>query len=539
MTRPATLTATVLIAASFAVHLTPRAEAAVTTGEVRTAAGVGVGASAATGSTATAWSGSGVVLRLGTPLGTADGEIAGSIVEQGYLTPIRVRPTSSGWRGVEIVNAQERPITITRSGGGPTPDVVVDRQGKPVTLRPMRVPNANQRSGGSSTVIGGSAAPAPVTTARPDVLFRGGIEIGGRGNGGNNGGGGAGGIDGGAGDGGRNDAPSAPSFVQPGMRVTYELLSSSTPPAGSDKQGAASRGFQQVTITGVAGDSAAVEVRSFLPDFNGGRGVIGIGSEVKLSSLSAAAEYWFPPRKLAELADGARNGMDVRRLSYPSAGTTYRAIRITTTGEGRTEKLTFDLDSGMLIAWSSDATGRDGTKHIGLLNLLRVRRTTLPWTTQQPSRALMALRSMSWSGTYNTAVDGAYELSSELTRQWEIARVDQLTFDVRETSTLTTPGYAPNTTTAAKTYPIAGAWIDPAILSRLRPEAVLDDDPVTGLRTTVSSVANGKVVMIERGPVQTIATVYDLRTGFVVAGQLQQRQQPGTTTVYLERTGMR
>ena len=97
-------------------------------------------------------------------------------------------------------------------------------------------------------------------------------------------------------------------------------------------------------------------------------------------------------------------------------------------------------------------------------------------------------------------------------------------------------GTTPQTSTATHVYPVFRVWIDPAILAGLRKGQVIDDDRVTGLRTTVASVADGMVVFTEIGAIQSISSGFDLRTGSVVAVQAEHRTKAVTTSIYLQRT---
>jgi hypothetical protein len=509
--------------------------------------------------------GGGIVVRIRS---SATGP-TGSVTDAGLLSVLALTPTTTGWQGSEAIGAQRRSVTIVRTPEG----IELTRGVQRTALRRTNLPDlAAVRLPSAGAVLadrlsGGPAAPIPdpvdITagsgtgwlsrraqlTAIADANFAG-IEIGGGRRrapvggaaagddapGDDAAGGGAGGVTGVDGGPATGGAAVVPPFLKVGMRMTFELTSSSSPPAGSKDGPSGARSIHQVTITGAAEGRAAAEVRSMLSPL-GERGVTSYSSETKLIDPAAQAEYWSTPRLLAALQTGNRNGVDTRRVSYPLNGVTYRAIRITTTGDGRTEQSTYDLDTGLLIIWGMEATLRDGTRQLAQLRFVRMRQVALPWIGQQPGQTVLGLRSATWRGTYTVSVDNAYELTSPMTQTWDVIRSDALSITLKETTRIDLQGGAPQKSESTRVFSIASVWIDPTVLRRLRAAQVLDDDPVTELRTSVLNADSNVVVLIERGAVQSVATAYDLRTGLLSAVQLQQRLSPGTTTIFLQRTG--
>jgi len=62
-----------------------------------------------------------------------------------------------------------------------------------------------------------------------------------------------------------------------------------------------------------------------------------------------------------------------------------------------------------------------------------------------------------------------------------------------------------------------GLWVGPAALAQLRQGQVLDEDPVTKMRTVVSRVDDSSVVIAASNAAGEIDNQYDKRTGMLIA----------------------
>jgi GAF domain-containing protein len=78
--------------------------------------------------------------------------------------------------------------------------------------------------------------------------------------------------------------------------------------------------------------------------------------------------------------------------------------------------------------------------------------------------------------------------------------------------------------------------IDPRALAQLRQGQVLDEDPITQMRTVVAGVQNGNVVIAEQGQIETTAAAYNQKTGAVQSMSLEQQLGLGKTLVHVQRT---
>ncbi len=452
----------------------------------------------------------------------------GSLVDTGHSYPVELRMRSSTvLAGSYLAQAVEHLLVVTRSGR----DLTVIRSGVRLTLR--RIDAADDSavrerlasSFESTAPLGGGVAAPLINTGLSGSLMAGGITLPGST---------IGGLGGDA-DTATTANGAVPAFVRLGVRMTYETSSSSTPPDGSDNDPTGSVGYEQLTITGIQSGIAAVESRLLAIDLSA-RAVWNVSSDTILLPLTAGGEYWASPRKLATMKDGTVSDVTTVHGPYTLNGKTYSAVRITTPTDGGFTQYTFDVDSGMLLIWGLETKGNDGTKIIAQKRFVAMRQTAYPWANQKPGAAVLGMRSADWSGTYGISIQDTYDGTYPLAQHWAVTRTDGMTVQMNETTTLDMrDGRGPQATTVLKTRPIPSLWIDPNVLAKLRKGQVIDDDRVTGLRTTVSGVSNGMLVMTETGAIQVTSSGFDLRTGMLVAVQSQHRNGLTTTTAYLKR----
>lgn len=88
------------------------------------------------------------------------------------------------------------------------------------------------------------------------------------------------------------------------------------------------------------------------------------------------------------------------------------------------------------------------------------------------------------------------------------------------------PGMAPNDALqegACGSATIAGLWIAPEGLTRLRPQQVIETNELVGTVTAVSEVGPGSVTISETGPLHRNDCTYDTKTGLLSAVMLTQQ----------------
>jgi hypothetical protein len=442
-------------------------------------------------------------LMIGKDLFPVEGTVAGTSFTGRYVhnaLPVPIKVTLAG-DGVSIsFNQTTASLRRINSTVGPTPSSALSRSASPVSPVSPRVVGLPQADGGA----GGVPVPVPVPKAA-------------------------------------GKSPKVATVVQPGMRLTFFLGSSSTqtgavPAKPNDVTATAGAGYTQVNILDVTNGQATLEVRQYVPSTSLNTVFAATTTGSVVSAEEGGDGYWRSPAGLAAMKDQAKGDETVVRLKYPLEGTNYNAIRITTKTATSTMQNTYDLDSGVLLSYGFNGTGANGSAQVVQMLFKSARQVRFPWIGQRPTAAVTGLKRLRFSGQYVTTVDSAYTSTSPLTQDWDVSKVDGASVQMLQTTTLTLPGAAPNQTKANQVVALSGMWIDPKILASLRAGQVLDDDPITHGRMKVLGSQNGTLVISEQNEIQAGASAYDLKSGLVTALQSQLRNGIGTTTVYLQRT---
>lgn len=252
------------------------------------------------------FTGSGVVLEL--HFDTASSRYLGSFSEGPQTAPVDLAPKGASLVGAYVSGAVPRTLVVTRVGDG----LVIERGDHRSLLVRMRSDDrTSQRRAltkalsAARVVAGGAASPLfqasgiefPALPAQPQPAGQpAALPV-------------------------AQPAPvipvipvappaAVPSFVRAGMRLTYQLGSSSSPRAGSNDGPTGAQSYQQVTITGIDNGIVATEVRSLARDVNA-RAVYNIQTDGYLLPIEQGTDYWMRPQKLAAIGRAHHEGHHV------------------------------------------------------------------------------------------------------------------------------------------------------------------------------------------------------------------------------------
>ncbi len=449
-------------------------------------------------------------LIVGTDLFPVDGAVTGTSFNGQYVRnarPVALKATLSG----DVVTLVYNRTTESLRRVATTPDstTTIAGGGSPTTSIGLNAP-ANQ-SRGAFPVVPPTAEGGTKLTATPKA--------------------------------GAKTAPKATlaTVAKAGMRLTFFLGSSTTqrgavPVNPNDVTSSAGAGYVQVNVLDVTNGQATTEVRQYLPDSTLNSVYSATVTAGVVSAENGGDGYWRSPAALAAMKDQPKGDETIVRLSYPLDGTTYNAIRITTTATNSTVQNTYDLDSGVLLSYGFNGTGANGSAQVVQMLFKGARQLRLPWIGQRPTPNVTGLKRLSFSGQYATTVDNAYSSTSPMTQDWDITKVDVASVQFVQSTTLTLPNTPPNQSKNNQVYALSNVWISPKILGALRAGQVLDEDPITKAQVKVFGSQNGTMVVGEQNAIQAGAAAYDLKTGIVTALQTQLRIGIGTTTVFIQRT---
>ena len=355
-----------------------------------------------------------------------------------------------------------------------------------------------------------------------------------------------------------------PAWLRPGARATYYTGMATMPGVSTqlipddsgfgwrDENGRTFRedqvpstgggGFTQYDFVQVAPDCvAAMQSMHTFADANLQTTTLA-GSQPLVGDQNGVGDLWVPPAKLRAQLEQETPGFRVRRVQYPLNGRTYDALVQQTKGQSGWMRNTYDLETGLLLVFSSSSTGASvptrtgntitqgaGGTTITSVMLRNLRMVTLPWTGQQAPQWLAVGKQLEYAGTCsNSLAEGTlapwrYGVSLAIEK-----RTGQCTF-AKLVTRLDYGTGQPQANEGAMVYgpgSFANLFLDPRSLQRLQPGQVLDRDPVTGRQLSFVG-SDGRTATIQaQGPLDQQSFTYDLQSGALVASVQQQQQGP-------------
>jgi hypothetical protein len=260
---------------------------------------------------------------------------------------------------------------------------------------------------------------------------------------------------------------------------------------------------------------------------------------------------WVNPDVLASVAATGYEGYQILRGDYTLDGNTYAAVSFVSSGPGAYQASTFDTASGVLLRTNTSTEGAaspvrgplddpQGNVQLSNTRLVGARQRSLPGMTAPVPWWVAPGGQLVYSGSYTATnpldpSSGPWVFPMESTVTFQDVGTTWATIASRTVTDLGGSPQASEGTSA--TGPTGLYWYDPASLAAMSPGDLLDEDPVTGARTSVEAVgpgASGTVatILTELNGL-TIRTGYDVGTGVLVSLELIQAVTGGTVSLQL------
>lgn len=349
----------------------------------------------------------------------------------------------------------------------------------------------------------------------------------------------------------------APDWVQLGTRATFYTAGASIanadyqwqedengtwqdPVTGkrygqTDAATASGEGYFQVDVIGIDGPDVALQWVLFGLDRTAGRFFGGSAGGAREPG-AAPEDLWLHPALLADIPEANLPDLLILRGDYTVEGNTYHGLGIVNPNRNMYSSQIYDLETGLLLSSTTNTKanaspfhvqGQDppeGNTQLTIVRIAGVRQrdaagmdAPIPaWAT--PGTVLRYAGTWTFVNPYDPGgAPAIYPVQSTVTLSaggptWLTYRAD---------SVVDFAGL-PNTSQGAG---IAGGtgpyWIAPDVLAHAREGQVIDEDPITGQRLTVTWVGsgpNGQAVTIgsEVAGLPSSAT-YDMATGVLLA----------------------
>ncbi len=306
-----------------------------------------------------------------------------------------------------------------------------------------------------------------------------------------------------------------------------------TDETGESLPTASGDGFDQIDVLAVEGTDVVLSTSLYGFDRANNQLVPSTSSGAKVPG-AVVDGAWIHPMRLAKLQEARLNGVLVLRGDYNLNGVTYQAISFANTAPGAYQSYTYDTKTGLLLSATSSTAGAtspvtspgqappQGNTQLAVTRLVGYRQRTVPGLDGQNPDWLARTNKLYYSGTYNftNPVDpSSANLTYPMNLTASFGKGGRNWASYTAQTHIQMPGNQP-TVGSGVTGTTGLYWVDQNALNAMRPGQLLDQDPLTGERVVVESIASqsgGQVVTISSQlPGVTTSARYDQISGVLV-----------------------
>ncbi len=327
-------------------------------------------------------------------------------------------------------------------------------------------------------------------------------------------------------------APGNGSYYEEDEHGEWILHSTGQTYTRRTQTGTSGSGWSQITVACIEGNKVVLQSSNYA---NAGRlgnnAPVPQGVSGSLADLLDPGDYWMDPLKLASLRTSPARGLLITHVPWKAGDNRIDAIRVQVV-QGTTYSVhVYDAKTGLCVHVASSSVGAppklvgpgdfgQGDTTITRNDLVSTRDISIPWAKEAVPDWVPPLRTLRYSGSMISrgplpTVPNVLSLDLQALahgRRW-------MQMSVRSTEQVQgAPGSVPVTSeTAFGPSEFGSLWVSPAALAQLRQGQVLDEDPVSRMRTVVSKADDVSVTITSANPAGEIDNQYDKRTGMLLA----------------------
>jgi hypothetical protein len=317
----------------------------------------------------------------------------------------------------------------------------------------------------------------------------------------------------------------ADNWLHNGLTISSTWQAGKTSPYG---QATAGGGISEASIVAVDGDKVIGVITTFddlramgFPDPVPTQGVIGFAG-----TLEQYQDYWISPVKLAAIPNDPSQGSSVAHVSWKIPTGTVDGIEWTEQTPSSYEDHVFDARTGLCYHFAT--RGSSGTAADG--DFLGSRDLNLPWANDPPPDWVQTVKVLHYRGQVQNAnafVNIPTSVAMDMTvgdrgNGWLMFTTTS------QTQVGNSPPIPGQGVFASGVAQVGGVWAGPASLANLQQGQVIDQDPITQMKTVVSSVTPTSVVITQANRCGQRDYQYDKQSGILtqwdfINAQLKQR----------------
>jgi hypothetical protein len=346
----------------------------------------------------------------------------------------------------------------------------------------------------------------------------------------------------------------APEWTKPGVRISY-LVRSATVPESSyglteadngewedpitgkkykkeETVGGGGEGFAQLDIVAVGKTAVAVQGAMYLiAQPTQPPTLLKFLDNGFIGAAAGPADYWVHPKLLADATQMHSPKFFVLKGNYNLEGKPIPSLCIVTREPDFYSSQAYDLKTGLLISSTINSRGKlaavklpgedavRGNKSITTLRLISVRQLKGPGVDGKNPDWVARIKRMQYAGTVTVQIPGVPPVQGPA--QLDVAIGKRGTNWARYTTDLQfNIGGMPQRAPGDGVVSLRGGsfWVDPVAFAKVEAGQVLDEDPVTRIKTSIGQVDRGnRFTVLVQGPGVASESMYDARTGMLQA----------------------
>jgi len=321
----------------------------------------------------------------------------------------------------------------------------------------------------------------------------------------------------------------APSWVQPGWRVTYYDSSASIAQI-ADEEGSAGAGLTQYDVVARERRTIPLVIKLYLDK---GDGTFQASFTTGAAAPAGAGEFWINPIALRRADDLDLPDLQVTRVPYEVAGETFDAVRFDYVTDESESAWVFDSKTGLLLFSRSSV---EGVSHDQLANrtLVGMRELDIPWEAGSPPRGLSVGDEIEFGGAQSSGFVGEpATLALPLAATIDVVRARSSWTMYRTESFLNNLSQGAATQITGGLQLFDAYWLPASALEADPPDPVIDRDPYTGAEIAYSR-RGSRVTLTETGSGYEYVLVYD-RNGQLSSWSLTTEVSPMVVVSELQR----
>ncbi len=324
--------------------------------------------------------------------------------------------------------------------------------------------------------------------------------------------------------------------------------------SGTENPTASGEGFTQIDIISVEGKTVVSMAQLYLLiRSSGALYAVGAGMP-EVATAANLDDYWVHPKALEKLVGLDMDGLRVVRGPVKVGERTYDAICIESNLGGSYSLNTYDAETGILLKAMSntagqfdpvklptDITPRQGNTQRTMTVLAGVRQLDAAIAARPVPEWVGKAQAMTYAGTTRAMnpVDGSFlgDYPTQFEATLGVRGAGWCSY--RTAMQMSIGGMQNASENVGVAGGVGGFWADPKALAGFKEGAVLDNDPVTGMRVTVGGTGTGPngqptIALVTANSTVSTTGIYDLATGTLVQCEVANRATGMTVQLGLQ-----